>query len=170
MNFLEKSSCPNITYAVHQCSRFMAHPKKLHGEAVKCIARYLLDSRDKGIIIKPERTIGLECYIDANFCRDWNREIAAEDPDTARSRHGFVMKIAGVPIFWSSKLQQQHALSTTESEYIELSHAAHYVKDTIYLLREIQRKVEPIPTVAHTYCKIFEDNEAALTMAAKPKM
>ena len=41
LNFLEKSTRPEIAYAVHQCTRFCANPKKSHAEAVKQIGRYL---------------------------------------------------------------------------------------------------------------------------------
>ena len=41
LNFLEKSTRPDIAYAVHQCARFSADPKQSHADAVKCIGRYL---------------------------------------------------------------------------------------------------------------------------------
>jgi hypothetical protein len=39
LNFLEKSTRPDIAYAVHQCARFSANPKKSHANAVKQIVR-----------------------------------------------------------------------------------------------------------------------------------
>jgi hypothetical protein len=51
LNFLEKSTRPEIAYAVHQCARFVERPTKLHGEAVKCIGRYLLAHPDRGITL-----------------------------------------------------------------------------------------------------------------------
>jgi hypothetical protein len=171
LNFLEKSTRPDIAYAVHQCARFMSSPKHSHGEAVKRIGRYLLDTRDQGMIIKPDVKQGFECYVDADYCGNWDKSIAADDPDTAQSRHGFIVKYAGVPLYWMSKLQTQFALSTAESEYIGLSTAARYVKGTIYLMKEVQARlsldIEVVPTV---YCRMFEDNSAALEMAKVPKM
>ena len=41
LNFLEKSTRPDISISVHQCARFSEHPKKSHAEAVKRIGRYL---------------------------------------------------------------------------------------------------------------------------------
>ena len=40
--YLEKSTRPDITCAVHQCARFCAKPKRKHAEAVKRIGRYLV--------------------------------------------------------------------------------------------------------------------------------
>jgi len=51
LNYLEKSTTPEIAYAVHQCARFCANPKKSHGEAVKVIGRYLLGTANKGLIL-----------------------------------------------------------------------------------------------------------------------
>ena len=41
LNFLEKSTRPDIAYAVHQCARFCSNPKKSHGDAIVHLARYL---------------------------------------------------------------------------------------------------------------------------------
>jgi hypothetical protein len=35
LNFLEKSTRPEIAYAVHQCVRFASNPRQLHTNAVK---------------------------------------------------------------------------------------------------------------------------------------
>jgi hypothetical protein len=37
LNYLEKSSRPDISYAVHQCARFAADPRVEHAKAVKVI-------------------------------------------------------------------------------------------------------------------------------------
>jgi hypothetical protein len=66
LNFLEKSTRPEFAYAVHQCARFVENPTKLHGEAVKRIGRYLLNSPDKGIILKPSSTESFDCWVDAS--------------------------------------------------------------------------------------------------------
>ena len=54
LNYLEKGSRPNIAYAAHQCARFAADPRKPHGDAVRWLGRYLLGTRDKGMILRPD--------------------------------------------------------------------------------------------------------------------
>jgi hypothetical protein len=49
LNYLEKSTRPDIAYAVHQCARFSSDPKYEHGKAVKPIGRYRLETKTKGI-------------------------------------------------------------------------------------------------------------------------
>jgi hypothetical protein len=170
LNFLEKSTRPDIAYAVHQCARFMSNPKESHGHAIKHLGRYLLGTRDKGLLLNPDNDKSFECYVDADFSGNWDKRIAAEDPNTAKSRHGFVIKYGGAPIYWASKLQTQYALSTAESEYIGLSAATRYVKSVMYLLEEIDSKVTPVTTVPTIKCHVFEDNSAALEIAKVPKM
>jgi hypothetical protein len=47
--YLEKSTRPDISCAVHQCARHCANPKIQHTAAVKRIGRYLLGAKDKGL-------------------------------------------------------------------------------------------------------------------------
>jgi len=62
LNYLEKTSRPDISFAVHCCARFMADPKHSYGEAVKHIGRYLLETRGKGIFLRPDKTKSFECF------------------------------------------------------------------------------------------------------------
>jgi Reverse transcriptase (RNA-dependent DNA polymerase) len=101
MNFLEKSTRGDLAYSVHQCARYMANPMKIHGEAVKRIGRYLLGTRDKGFILRPDPNKSFECYVDADYCGNWN-PLATEDPSTAKSRSGYVITYMGCPIVWAS--------------------------------------------------------------------
>jgi hypothetical protein len=97
LNFLEKSTRGDISYPVHQCARFSVNLKESHGEAVKRIGRYLMGTLDKGIILNPTED-SFECYVDADFCGNWNANTASEDAGTAKSRTGYVIKYAGCPI------------------------------------------------------------------------
>ena len=63
----------------------------------------------------------MEIYCDADFAGAWDLELAGVDIDNARSRHGYVITYAGVPLLWKSQMQGEIALSSTESELIGLS-------------------------------------------------
>jgi hypothetical protein len=97
LNFLEKSTRPDIAYAVHKCARFCQDPKVEHTKAFKLSVRYLKGTHDKGIICCPS-TESFNCYCDADFAGNWNPEIAEEDSITARSWTGYVVMYAGFPI------------------------------------------------------------------------
>jgi Reverse transcriptase (RNA-dependent DNA polymerase) len=85
LNYLEKSTRPDLAYAVHQCARFSENPKVQPSEAVKRIGRYLMATADKGIICTPKRE-SFQCYCDADFSGKWNPTIAEYDGTTARYR------------------------------------------------------------------------------------
>ena len=172
LNFLEKSTRGDLSYAVHQCARFSICPKQSHAEAVRHIGRYLIGTKDKGIILDPKGN-SFDCYVDADFCGNWNPDTAEGDSSTSKSRSGYVIKYAGCPIVWQSKLQTETALSTTEAEYIALSTAPREVISLMALLKEAMHRDHGIPNVTVTpkiHCKVFEDNSGALAMAQVPKM
>jgi hypothetical protein len=56
LNFLEKSTRPDISYVTHQVARFSEDPKASHGEAIEHIVNYLCDTRNDGIILGLLRT------------------------------------------------------------------------------------------------------------------
>ena len=170
MNYLEKSTRPDISCAVHQCARFTAEPKIQHGKAVKHIGRYLAGTASKGIIYKPDVTKSLECFVDADFSGNWNKQDAATDMDTARSRTGYIIQYAGCPIAWGSKLQTHIALSSTEAEYIAISTAMREIIPLMALLQEMSTRGF-IPTMdgPEIHCQVFEDNSGAIEIAKTTK-
>ena len=121
LNFLEKSMRLDISVSVHQCARLSESPKKSHAEAVKRIGRYLLATRDKGLIIHPNKAWHFDCWVDADFAGNWRQADAHMDPMTSKSRSGWIVWFAGAPITWASKMQTITAMSTSEAEYIALS-------------------------------------------------
>jgi hypothetical protein len=170
LNFLEKSTRPDIAYAVHQCARFSQSPRVEHTKAVKMIGRYLKATAGKGMICTPNAK-SFECFCDADFAGNWNAAIAEHDPSTARSRTGFVVLHAGCPIVWASKLQTEIALSSTESEYVALSQSLREVLPLMRLVKELKQAGFDINSdTPLVHCKVFEDNSGALEMAKVPKM
>ena len=169
LNYLEKGTRSDISYIVHQCARFVEDPKESHAKALRWLARYLVGSRNKGFIMKPDRSKGMEVYVDADFAGNWDRK-DTQNRDTARSRHGYIIKYMGCPVVWKSQLQQEIALSSTESEYTGLSYALREAIPIMELLKEMTNhgfidKYQH-PTV---YCKVYEDNSGALEMATVHK-
>jgi hypothetical protein len=100
----------------------VSNPRLQHGKALKWLGRYLVGSRDKVMNYSPSNQ-SFDVYVDASFTGDWDPGNADWDPDTARSRTGYVILYASCPVIWASKLQSEIALSTTESEYLAISTA-----------------------------------------------
>ena len=171
LNYLEKSTRPDIAYATHQVARFCQDPKRSHGEAVEHIVKYLRDTRNEGIILKPQSSKSFDVFADADFVGNWHKMTAAHDSSTAKSRTGYVINYAGCPIAWTSKLQTVVALSSCEAEYISLSDS---LRDTIPLMDLInefkQHGFKVISSQPRVYCRAYEDNSGALELARLPKL
>jgi hypothetical protein len=129
LSYLQNSTRPEIAMAVHQTARFSNEPMLSHEKAIMRLGRYLLDTRKRGIIYKPDRSKGLECYVDADFSRGWTQD--ASNAENVLSRTGYVIMYTSCPIFRVSRLQTEIALSTAQAEYIALSQA---LRDMIPLI------------------------------------
>jgi hypothetical protein len=92
LNFLEKSTRPDIAYAIHQCARFCEDPKQVHFDAVIHLTKYLAGTTDQGIILDPKHDKSFEVYADADFAENWNKITVHKDPSTAKSRSGYVIR------------------------------------------------------------------------------
>ena len=115
--------------------------------------------------MKPDPSKGMEIFVDADFSGNWDKN-DSDNKDTARSRHGYIIKYMGCPIVWKSQLQHEIALSSTESEYTGLSYALREAIPIMELLKEmrecgfVQKYGQP-----RVYCKVYEDNSGTLEMA-----
>ncbi|KAF4772601.1 hypothetical protein HAV15_012150 [Penicillium sp. str.  len=97
-----------------------------------------------------EDEMGLWGCVDASF---------GSDPDTLRSRTGWVFFLAGGPISWSSKQQTCVTKSSAEAEYYALSDAgsqALWLQRLLLDLR-VHKASEPV----HLYC----DSQSAIAMS-----
>ncbi len=119
------------------------------------LGRYLLDTRKRGMIYKPDCSKGLECYTQAD----------ASNAENVLSRTGYVIMHASCPILWVSWLQTEIALSTAEAKYITLSQALCDVIPLITLLKEVNA-VFPVHMKTPTFvCIVHKDNQSCITMA-----
>ena len=116
-------------------------------------------------------TCGLEVFVDASFAGNCDKKDAQTgDRDTARSRHGYIILYYGCPLIWKSQLQTEIALSSTKSEYTELSYALREAIPLMALLEELKEQGFPVDqTKALIQCKVFEDNSGAIENATNHK-
>lgn len=88
---------------------------------------------------------------------DW-----AADSISRRSTSGYVFKLYGCTICWSSKRQPSVALSSTEAEYVALSHAVSEACWLKFLLNDLilQKEFSII---------IYEDNQSTIKVCKNPE-
>ncbi|SGY91594.1 BQ5605_C038g11683 [Microbotryum silenes-dioicae] len=152
--YISLGTRPDIAFAVSYLARFANNPGSRHWIAVKHVLRYLRATyRDELLYARGEtRITGVVGYSDAN----WGACV-----NTSVSTMGYIFYIAGSAGSWSSKCQSRVADSTTNAEYLALSHAG---KEGIYLSQLLEElHVQPVAP-AH----IFTDNEAAAAVAHDP--
>ncbi|SGY70325.1 BQ5605_C004g03139 [Microbotryum silenes-dioicae] len=152
--YISLGTRPNIAFAVSYLARFANNPGQRHWIAVKHVLRYLRATyRDELLYTRGKTGItGVVGYSDAN----WGACV-----NTSVSTMGFVFYIAGSAVSWSSKRQSWVTDSTTNAEYLALSHAG---KEGIYLSQLLEELHVQSDIPAH----IYTDNEAAAAVARDP--
>ena len=125
----------------------------------------MLKTWDKGLVLIPDKSKGLECFVDADWASFWEH-ISSHDHLYNHSRTGYYITYAGCPLMWKSKMQPIIALSTTEDEYVALSSALREVIGIIHLLEELEQQGFHIHKVTPKItCKTFEDNMRCIKIA-----
>lgn len=119
---LSSNGRPDIQFAVHQTVRFIHNPKKSHGVAIKRVARHLQGTSKEGLILSPDASKGLDCWVDADFAGLWGHE-DEQDPVCAKSQTGHVITLFGCLLIWSSKPQIKICLGSTASKIMAFTSA-----------------------------------------------
>ncbi|KAI9037638.1 Ty1/Copia family ribonuclease HI [Aspergillus affinis] len=93
-------------------------------------------------------------------------DATAED---AKSTSGYVFKLAGAPISWSSKRQTSVSLSSTESEYIAQAYATQELIWIQLLLTKLDiQRFDPTKVFLPTPTTIQANNQGAIALAKSP--
>ena len=162
--YLSGHTCPDIAYAVNCCARYMFAPKHSHELALKRIGRYLKNTSERGMVIQPTRELNVDAYPDADFAGMYGHE-KPTDPACAKSRTGFVIMFAGVPILWQSKLQSETALSTMEAEVIALAACMRELIPIVDMVNDLAQSVGLQSGEVNMNISVHEDNSGALVLA-----
>ncbi len=168
--YLSSNSRPDITFAVHQVARFTHCPKESHAKAVKRILRYLQQTKDCGLIFRPQAGFKVDCFCDSDFCGLWGAE-HPDDPVAAKSCTGYIITVCGCPLIWRSSLQTEQSVSTMMAEYIALSTAMRDMLPLKALIKAVAAVVtgdSNVEIIAHS--DVFEDNAGALQVATLPRI
>ena len=150
--YLMVGTRPDLAYCVGVLAKHVQNPTQLHWEAVKRVIRYVVQTRNVGLVFggtgKLEPAL---VYVDA----DW-----AGDEATRKSMSGFAALMSGSLVTWGARPQEVVALSSAESEYISLCTGA---KETIWL-RRLLTGLCVVPDMDKP-TTILVDNQAAQSLA-----
>ena len=167
---LSTNTRPDLAFAVSQVCRFGSDPKQSHATAVKTILRYLKGTENRGTRVKAQDLFNFDLYVDADFCGLFKRE-DDRDPNSVRSRTGYVISLCGWPILWKSQLQGHLSQSTLEAEYSALSQALRTFLPLRLLVDEMIyntecRSLEGV----RVHAAVFEDNQGAYYLATNQRI
>jgi len=124
-----------------------------HLNTVNCVFKYLNTTKDYKLIYDGESREGdFSTYCDSDWAGDsWDHRLIS----------GYIFKITGATISWSLKKQSSTALSSTEGEYMALTHEVKevmWIQEFLYNIR--------FPLIFTT--TILGDNQGALVLVINP--
>ncbi len=146
---------PDLGYTITTLGRHTANPGPDHQHALECVFCYLRATSNQQLVFRRGAPDGstLFSYADA----DW-----ASDINDRKSTSGYMFKLAGTTVSWSSKKQTSVALSSTEAKYIA---RVHTTKEVIWL-RQLLSKLRQ---GTHHPTTLLIDNQSAITITKNPK-
>ncbi|KAJ2936017.1 hypothetical protein H1R20_g1077, partial [Candolleomyces eurysporus] len=156
--YLNVMTRPDIAQALSVLARFLEAPHTTHMEAAHHVLRYIKATKDFRLTLGGKDFL-LSGYSDANWGTELHRH----------SISGYTFSTGIGAISWSSKKQPIVTLSSTESEYVALTHAAKEAK----WLRSLSREILPVVGLG-SYVEKFQpttlycDNQGAIKLSTNP--
>lgn len=142
----------DIAFPTSLVAQFNDDPSMAHYQAVMHIYRYLSTTVSKGIVYRKSASFTPIIYSDSNY---------NEDQDDRKSTGGFVNVLAGGATAWKSTKMKDNVLSSTESEYVQMSVTATEAKACRSLMEELGFGINgPSPFKA--------DNKPAIDLTYNP--
>src|SRR5258708_25612560 len=140
-------------FAVHYVAQNSIAPGEQHLTAMKHIYWYLNGTPDLGLTYHGNRlNDDLMGFADSNW---------AGDPNSRRSVSGYVFMFCGAVVSWSAKKQLTITLSSTEAEYMAMTHAG---KEAVFLQHLYSDVGIPISVPIF----LLIDNQSAIALAENP--
>ncbi len=145
--YMSLATRPDISYAVSTLSHYMQEPRTTHWHAILRVFKYLKGTRDYSLTLGGKNT-HITGYSDADWAQQMHRH----------SISGYAFFIGSGIISWSSKKQPVITLSSTESEYVALTHA---LKELIWIRKLFTELIHPFAQPTTLFC----DNQGAIVLS-----
>lgn len=186
--YIMRGTRADIAYALQKLSQYCSNPSEEHHEALNQVFRYLLKTRDYGILMTSDQsTVPLRSYTrtvhETEKARKFRLERKAQtDAEHTTSIYGYSdanfasdldrLSIDGNVFFhhgnlvsWASKKQPLVALSTQEAEYAALSTAA---RQAIWL-RQLHGEAYALDPEQYVIIQQYCDNQSAIRVSSNPE-
>ena len=164
INWLAITNRPDLAFAISQLARFLNAPTISHTTALVHVLKYVVLTRDKDICYRREpvispciRTAEKSTFVGTNQLVGFCDADFANDVETRKSHSGFAFLLNHAAVDWKSSQQRLVASSSTESEYLALSHCVKRAQYLRHLLNFMdQPQTTPTP--------VLEDNAACICL------
>ena len=114
----------------------------MHVYALKKISGYLKLTRNRGLILNPNRELfNIDSYLDADFSGMYRHE-NLDDTSFANSCTSYIIKILDCPVLWPPKLQTETSLLTTEAEIFDIAQNYRELFPVIDMTKYIGKSVK----------------------------
>ena len=153
LTFLQCQTRPDISFAVNALSRYKDKPCVSHWASLMWLLQYLHSNSAYGITYAQSTNNALDTTLIGYCDSDW-----AGDADTSKSTTGYIFKLAGGVVSYSSKRQRSVTRSATEAE---LFAAADAVQEALWIRKFLAEA--GFPQKQSTL--IFEDNQGCIAIS-----
>ena len=140
--------CPDIVYTVSTLPQFLEVPWSTHMKAIKWVFCYLLGTKKLKLILRSNTTVTR--FSDADWASQHHHH----------SISGYVYFVSLRTVLWSTKKQSIITLSSTEAEYVMLTHAAKDILWIHKLLKEL-----PFLHLLSLLMTLYCDNQGAIHLS-----
>ena len=166
--YLQGHSRINIALAASQVARYVHKTKRSHKLSLLRIGHYSKGTVDKRLILCPiadPSSLAIDVYVDSSFAAGWGIE-ASENPESVKSRTGYIISLANCPVLWISKQQNTITTSTMEAEYIDLSMALQVAIPLFDIATSVVNGLKFMKETLITFkTTVHKDNQGALILA-----
>jgi hypothetical protein len=123
-----RNTSPTVAAGVSMLSKCLHRPSMGAWRSALHLLHFLYANRETGIRFNDRGNLEPVCYYDSGFY---------QDAIGHKPQYGYVIYWAGGPLVWRSKKHVHIALSSSEAEYMTLTHAYKHVKWLRSLLTEM---------------------------------
>jgi hypothetical protein len=151
LNYAAHTTRIDIAYAVGQLARVCHRPRQRHLEAARHCVRYLKGTASQCLHFSRDKGTYLKAYADSDH----------QACHSSKSITGYLLSLAGGPIYWQSKKQDRVTDSSCESEaqaFITCVKTVEFVRDQLQEFGLTQSWPTPV----------YNDNEATIALASDP--
>jgi hypothetical protein len=154
--FIVVCTRPDVAFAVHKLSQYMAKPGWVHWKAAMDVLAYLNSTKHYCLELgNADERLELQGFTDS----DW-----AGDLDDWKSVSGGLVLWGGCPIMWYARKQGLVCTSTTEAEVLALSE----LSDVFLMIKAVVSEFLVFLFVDEFFsCTIFSDSQSGLQAIEK---